>query len=61
MLIAKEKTNKLIYYEIVSILSNELFDIHYSLKNTKDRWKKLNKNYVLKDMAILVDNDVMMQ
>ena len=61
MLIAKEKTNKLIYYEIVSILSNELFDIHCSSKNTKDRWKKLNKNYVLKDMAILVYNDVMMQ
>lgn len=50
----------------MSILSNELFDIHCSLKNTKDRWEKLNKNYVLKDtrikpMAILVDNDAIMQ
>lgn len=43
-----------------------MFDIYYSLKNTKDRQEKLNKNYVLKDTrikpkAILVDNDVIMQ
>ena len=42
--------NKQVRHEILSTISNELFDIYCQYKIAKDIWDIMNKKYVFKDV-----------
>lgn len=49
MLQTWETGNKQVRHAILSIISNELFDIYCQLKVAKEIWDAINKKYILED------------
>nr|KYP54651.1 hypothetical protein KK1_000846 [Cajanus cajan] len=45
------QANKVCYHTILSVLSNDLFDVYYSYKEAKDIWDSMIMKYTVDDFV----------